>query len=227
MSTKYLSLIVILLLPKFAAATEINFNYLVNIPGGTSFLDLDLIPNQKVDSFQITYLHSPSCTRIPATQLQVKYIGSNAWSNTSYVTGMYQTDSNKEIDLLRVTFVQARYIRQQCQINFVGLLQDASTDTYAGFFEHQGGFVHQIEIPLDDEFVTEKIKFVVPQYCHQLEILKVEIPFGEELVEALGPSTGQNRVYSLPYKMPLDRILVTLNGPEMDCDVPIYVDSEL
>ena len=209
------------------AGEKFEKRYRVNVPYGVSTATIDLKPNIVLNPLRILYSRLASCPVIPYTSVAVQYTDSERWIQLTQQDGGYFPHTSKPIDQLRIQFTQNVYSQESCELILSGTMTKSSPrgkETFAGVLEFDGGFTHRMEINLNNTYTAQTLKLNIPSYCQGLEIIKMEIPITDQVAEAeVANFRGQDMIFTTDKPYEFDRILVTLNGPDIKCDVPVYV----
>ncbi len=190
---------------------------------------VDTFPEAGSSPLRINFIKDSSCPRSPGMNVFVRHADTGRWEATR-LQNMLDYYSGGTIDAIRFDITQPYYTNLTCTWKVYA--ENGPVDPPVGGQEeillgaliHNGGFAKEVVLPLQaPKFVTH-IRFAVPEFCRNLQILeaatvtegiadKAKLVSKEKLIFAVNKGEGAR----------ISKVTAALNGmPNQPCTIPVY-----
>lgn len=196
---------------------------LLQIPSGQSYWQQQFVPPAVFGPLMVLWEVAPSCKGF-AVNLDVQDAASGAWHKARVENNAFIPEV-ASVSSIRYNFFQNALPYATCRVLLHSL--DATPPTrgtrvLAGVVEFAGGYVEHASLVAEEPLLASEFEVLIPNYCHDLQVLKAKARAGEHWFEAK-PVTNSRGRYLLPQAYAIDSIELELIGPRsQSCQLPVY-----
>ncbi len=190
----------------------------------------DTFPEAGSSPLRINFVKESSCPRSPGMNIFVRHADSGLWEQTRFQNNL-DYYSGGTINAIRFDITQSTYSSTTCTWKVYaanGPVEDpifgGQEEILLGALTHNGGFAKDVTLALDAPKMLTHIRFEVPEYCRNLQVLeaatvtegiadKAKLVSKDKLVFAVHNGDGAR----------ISKVTAALNSiAGQSCSIPVY-----
>lgn len=211
-----------------AGQTVVHETAVIRIPHGTSSLTEKVTPFAG-SPLKVVSIVSSSCPANPVGTVKVHLTETGEWEETTLQNG-WDYYSGKAFDSVQLVFNQNSYVEVNCRLKIYGtgtaLPPVPTVDKLVGALKFPGGFEQSLSLALAAPRMARYIRFEVPAFCKDVEILEARTTSEGVEDQATPVSASGGKVFAVNQGngMRISQVSAALVGPSgAVCDIPVFI----